>query len=114
MAEAKLAQERPDHTLQATALVHEAYVRLVDQAEPQGWDNTRHFFSAAAEAMRRILIERARQRASIKRGGGRERIMLEAVEPVVLPLGTVPPAPGKSPVSTWPSRSPVPPSTSPS
>ncbi len=55
LAEVKLAGEKPGQTLQATALVHEAYVRLVDQTNPQQWDNSRHFFSAAAEAMRRIL-----------------------------------------------------------
>ena len=74
LAEAKLAHEKPGQTLQATALVHEAYVRLVDASNPQQWENSRHFFSAAAESMRRILIERARQRASLKRGGDRERI----------------------------------------
>ena len=74
LSAAKLANEKPGQTLQATALVHEAYVRLVDQAEPQQWDNSRHFFSAAAESMRRILIERARARASLKRGGDRERV----------------------------------------
>ena len=62
LAEAKLAQEKPGQTLQATALVHEAYMRLVDQTKAPSWDNSRHFFSAAAEAMRRILIERARER----------------------------------------------------
>ena len=86
LAAAKLAHEQPGQTLQATALVHEAFMRLVDQATPQQWDNSRHFFSAAAESMRRILIERARQRASLKRGGDRERIALDAVEPSVLPL----------------------------
>lgn len=86
LAEARLAHEKPGQTLQATALVHEAYMRLVDQAEPQQWDNSRHFFSAAAEAMRRILIERARRRASLKRGGHRERLSINDVEPSVLPL----------------------------
>lgn len=86
LAAARLANERSGQTLQATALVHEAYVRLVDQINPQTWENSRHFFSAAAEAMRRVLIERARQRASLKRGGGRERIELEFVEPKILPL----------------------------
>lgn len=86
LAATKLAHEKPGQTLQATALVHEAFVRLVDQTTPQQWDNSRHFFSAAAEAMRRILIERARQRASLKRGGDRERIEMEAVEPAILPL----------------------------
>src|SRR5512139_1956917 len=70
LAAAKLAQEWPGQTLQATALVHEAYIRLVDQTTPQQWDSSRHFFAAAAEAMRRILVERARQKQSLKRGGG--------------------------------------------
>ena len=86
LAEAKLAHEKPGQTLQATALVHEAYLRLVDGENQQKWENSRHFFAAAAESMRRILIERARQRASLKRGGGRERIELEVAEPSVLPL----------------------------
>ncbi len=69
LAAAKLVHEKPGHTLQATALVHEAFVRLVDQTTPPQWDNQRHFFAAAAEAMRRILIERARRKMSLKRGG---------------------------------------------
>lgn len=86
LASAKLAHEKPGQTLQATALVHEAFMRLVDQTTPQQWENTRHFFSATAESMRRILIERARHRASLKRGGDREQIELDAVEPSELPL----------------------------
>lgn len=86
LAEAKLANEKPGLTLQATALVHEAYVRLVDQASPQDWDNSRHFFAAAAEAMRRILIERARLRASLKRGGDGKRVDIDLIEPAELPL----------------------------
>lgn len=86
LAAAKLAHEKSGQTLQATALVHEAYMRLVDQTRPQRWDNSRHFFAAAAESMRRILIERARRRASLKYGGGGERIELDAVEPSVMPL----------------------------
>jgi len=86
LAAAKLAHEKPGQTIQATALVHEAFLRLVDQNAPQQWDNSRHFFAAAAEAMRRILIERARQRASLKRGGDLERIELAAVDPMALPL----------------------------
>ena len=66
LAAAKLAHEKPGQTLQATALVHEAYIRLVDQTAQQRWDGSRHFFAAAAEAMRRILIERARQKQSLK------------------------------------------------
>lgn len=65
LAAAKLAQEKPGQTLQATALVHDAYIRLVDQSVPQQWDTRRHFFAAAAEAMRRILIERVRQKRSL-------------------------------------------------
>jgi len=86
LAAAKLVQEKPGQTLQATALVHEAYIRLVEGGESQSWDNRRHFFAAAAEAMRRILIERARQKQAIKRGGGLERVDLDAVEPAVLPM----------------------------
>lgn len=86
LAAAKLAQEKVGQTLQATALVHEAYLRLVGQMEQQPWDNSRHFFAAAAEAMRRILIERARQKASLKRGGDRERVELADIETAVLPL----------------------------
>ncbi|MCA9172343.1 MAG: sigma-70 family RNA polymerase sigma factor [Planctomycetales bacterium] len=86
LAASKLANEKPGQTLQATALVHEAYVRLVGHASTQPWDGRGHFFAAAAEAMRRILIERARHRASLKRGGDRERIELASVEPAILPL----------------------------
>lgn len=86
LAAVKLAHEKAGQTIQATALVHEAYMRLVDQSASQPWDNSRHFFAAAAEAMRRILIERARQKASLKRGGGRERIDIADIEPAVLPL----------------------------
>jgi RNA polymerase sigma factor (TIGR02999 family) len=76
LAAARMASERPEHTLQATALVHEAYVRLVDVERVQHWNSRSQFFSAAAEAMRRILIESARKRNSLKRGGARERIEL--------------------------------------
>jgi RNA polymerase sigma factor (TIGR02999 family) len=69
LAAARLAQEKPGQTLQATALVHEAYLRLIGPANAQGFDNRGHFFSAAAEAMRRILIDRARRRASERHGG---------------------------------------------
>jgi RNA polymerase sigma factor (TIGR02999 family) len=79
LAAQKLAQERPGQTLQATALVHEAYLRLVDVDRAQHWNSRRHFFAAAAEAMRRILVERARTRGSFKRGGGRERLDLDDV-----------------------------------
>jgi RNA polymerase sigma factor (TIGR02999 family) len=73
LAAQKLAQERPGQTLQATALVHEAYIRLVDVGKVQRWDSRRHFFAAAAEAMRRILVDQARSKKSQKRGGGRQR-----------------------------------------
>ena len=76
LAAAKLANEKPGQTLQATALVHEAYVRLVDQGSPQEWDGRGHFFAAAAEAMRRILIERARRKKAEKHGGHLDRVEL--------------------------------------
>jgi RNA polymerase sigma factor (TIGR02999 family) len=69
LAAAKLAQEKPGQTLQATAIVHEAYIRLVDVEKAQHWDSRGHFFTAAAEAMRRILVERARKKARVKHGG---------------------------------------------
>lgn len=69
LAAGKLAHEAPGQTLQATALVHEAYLRLVDAESPQSWDSRGHFFAAAAEAMRRILVEAARRKKSLKRGG---------------------------------------------
>ncbi len=87
LAAQKMAQESPGQTLQATALVHEAYLRLVDVANSQHWNSRGHFFAAAAEAMRRILIDRARERLARKRGGGRKRIPLEEVDP---PAGTPP------------------------
>jgi len=77
LAGQKLAREKPGHTLQATALVHEAYVRLVDADMVQNWDCRGHFFAAAAEAMRRILIEAARHKARRKRGGGLRRVELD-------------------------------------
>jgi RNA polymerase sigma factor (TIGR02999 family) len=79
LAAQRLAQEAPGQTLQATALVHEAYLRLVDVERTQHWNSRRHFFAAAAEAMRRILVEQARARGSIKRGRGRERLDLDGV-----------------------------------
>jgi len=79
LAAQKLAQEKPGQTLEATALVHEAYLRLVDTDRAQHWNSRRHFFAAAAEAMRRILVERARARASLKRGGGHERLDLDTL-----------------------------------
>jgi RNA polymerase sigma factor (TIGR02999 family) len=83
LAAARLAREPAGLTLQATALVHEAYMRLVAGGDP-GWDGRAHFFGAAAEAMRRILVERARQRKQLKRGGGRKREPLDSVVPADL------------------------------
>jgi RNA polymerase sigma factor (TIGR02999 family) len=85
LAARKLAREKPGQTLQETALVHEAYVRLVGKGseaasrEPR-WDNLGHFFAAAAETMRRILIDRAREKRSQKRGGGRKRLDIDAID----------------------------------
>jgi len=78
LAAQKLAQEKPGQTLQATALVHEAYIRLVDKAQP--WNSRGHFFAAAAEAMRRILIERARGKRRHKRGGDWRRVDLDNLD----------------------------------
>ena len=80
LAAQRLAEERPGQTLQATALVHEAYVRLVGGASDQNWEGRGHFFAAAAEAMRRILIDRARHKNSRKAGGGRRRVDLNEIE----------------------------------
>jgi len=78
LAAQRMSKESPGHTLQATALVHEAYLRLVG-SENQNWSGRRHFFSAAAEAMRRILIENARRKRSLKHGGSRKRVELNEV-----------------------------------
>jgi RNA polymerase sigma factor (TIGR02999 family) len=83
LAAQRLAQEKPGQTLQATALVHEAYLRLVDGEQTQDWDGRRHFFFAAAEAMRRILIDRARHKQTRKAGGGRRRLDLDDIEPAL-------------------------------
>ena len=80
LAAQRLAQEAPGQTLQATGLVHEAYLRLVDVEKAQGWDSRGHFFAAAAEAMRRILVENARHKRSQKAGHGRQRLALDDVE----------------------------------
>jgi RNA polymerase sigma factor (TIGR02999 family) len=85
LAAQKLAQEKAGQTLQATALVHEAYVRLLRSDEAGGpgeqrWDSRGHFFAAAAEAMRRILIDRAREKGCQKRGGGRKRLDIDAID----------------------------------
>lgn len=77
LASAKMERETPNQTLQPTALVHEAYLRLVDHPQPQTWENRAHFFAAAAEAMRRILIERARHRATQRAGRDWKRIKLD-------------------------------------
>ena len=77
LAQDRMSAEAPDHTLQATALVHEAYIRLVGKNDP-GWQNRGHFFAAAAEAMRRILVDHARAKQADKRGGDWQRISLEA------------------------------------
>lgn len=83
LAAAKLALENPGQTLQATALVHEAYVRLVDVERAQDWDGRGHFFAAAAEAMRRILVDQARRKQGPKAGGHLHRVGMEHVNPSV-------------------------------
>ncbi len=80
LAAAKLAQEKPGQTLQATALVHDAYLRLVDVEKAQHWNSRSHFFAAAAEAMRRILVEAARRKTRQKHGGGRGRVALTGLD----------------------------------
>jgi RNA polymerase sigma factor (TIGR02999 family) len=80
LAANRLASEKPGQTLEATALVHEAYLRLVDGERVQQWDSRGHFFAAAAEAMRRILVERAREKGCTKRGGRLKRINVDAVD----------------------------------
>jgi RNA polymerase sigma factor (TIGR02999 family) len=87
LAAARMAEERPGHTLQATALVHEAYVRLVGSADPSVWAGRGHFFAAAAEAMRRILVEQARNKATLKRGGEHGRQAIDPDEVPVTPPG---------------------------
>jgi RNA polymerase sigma factor (TIGR02999 family) len=86
LAAQKLAHEKPGQTLQATALVHEAYLRLVDVDQAQPWNSRGHFFAAAAEAMRRILIEQARQKGSQRRGGARDRYELRDDDLIAAPL----------------------------
>lgn len=80
LATQRLAQEKPGQTLQATALVHEAYLRLVGNDSLKHWDSRGHFFAAAAEAMRRTLLNRARDRKRLKRGGERRRVDLDQIE----------------------------------
>ena len=87
LAASKLSRERPGQTLQATALVHEAYLRILG-GESAKWDNSVHFFGAAAEAMRRILVEKARRKARLKHGGGRERQELHEADAIVLEEST--------------------------
>jgi RNA polymerase sigma factor (TIGR02999 family) len=86
LAARNLAHEKPGQTLQATALVHEAYIRLVDAEKVQHWNSRGHFFAAAAEAMRRILIEKARQKSTWRRGQGRARSELREDDLVASPL----------------------------
>ena len=81
LAAHKMAREQPGQTLAATALVHEAYLRLVDTEKAQQWNSRGHFFAAAAEAMRRILVERARHKRSLKAGGDRRRLEMAEIEP---------------------------------
>ncbi len=81
LAARKLGREKPGQTLQTTALVHEAYIRLVDNEKAQHWNSRGHFFGAAAEAMRRILVEQARRKGALKAGGGRQRVGLSDVDP---------------------------------
>src|SRR5947209_19689187 len=83
LAAQRLAQEKPGQTLQATALVHEAYLRLVGGEQTPDWNGRGHFFAAAAEAMRRILIDRARHKQTHKAGGGRRRLDLDDLEPAL-------------------------------
>ncbi len=82
LAAQKMAQEKPGQTLQATALVHEAYLRLVE-GEDQHWNSRGHFFKAAAEAMRRILVENARRKKRLKRGGHRKKVSIDNVDLVI-------------------------------
>lgn len=83
LATAKLAHEKPGQLLQATALVHDAYICLVDVDKAQHWNSRGHFFAAAAEAMRRILINQARRKASLKAGGHQNRVNLSEAEPEI-------------------------------
>jgi len=85
LAAARMAQESPDHTLQATALVHEAYIRLVDAERAQHWNSRGHFYGAAAEAMRRILVDNARRKHSKQRGGHVKQVDLLDADLVAIP-----------------------------
>src|SRR5207302_489343 len=83
LATQRLAQEKPGQTLQATDLVHEAYLRLVDADQSRHWDNRAHFFAAAAEAMRRILVDRARRKQRLRHGGQLQKHPLDENEPAI-------------------------------
>src|SRR5262245_51381098 len=85
LAARQLAREKPGQTIQATELVHEAYLRLVGSSQPQNWQGRRHFFGAAAKAMRRILVDRARRKQRVKHGGNLERIDFEEIQ---IPIAT--------------------------
>jgi RNA polymerase sigma factor (TIGR02999 family) len=87
LAAQKLAQEKPGQTLEATALVHEAYLRLVDGDQAKHWNSRHHFFAAAAEAMRRILIEQARRKLRVRHGGARKRLDLDRLDPAAEECG---------------------------
>ena len=87
LAASKFANEKPGHTLQATALVHEAYLRIVDVEKAQHWDSRGHFFAAAAIAMRRILVEEARRKQRLKRGGEGQRVPFDGID---VPFGMQP------------------------
>jgi RNA polymerase sigma factor (TIGR02999 family) len=88
LAAHKLAQENPGQTLQATVLVHDAYIRLVDVEKAQHWNSRGHFFAAAAEAMRRILIDHARRKHRARRGGGMKRVELGDMDDIAMVTGT--------------------------
>src|SRR5713226_1258733 len=81
-----MTQEKPGQTLQATALVHEAYLRLVDVDQAQQWDSRRHFFAAAGEAMRRILVDKARRKQRLRHGGELHKLPLDDNEPAIASL----------------------------
>jgi RNA polymerase sigma factor (TIGR02999 family) len=83
LARVRLSREQPGQTLQATALVHEAYLRLVDNERAEHWDSRGHFFSAAAEAMRRILVDQARHKKTVRAGGGHQRVEMSQIQPTI-------------------------------
>jgi RNA polymerase sigma factor (TIGR02999 family) len=89
LAAGYLRRERSDHTLQPTAVLHDAYLRLIEKTHPQ-WEGRVHFFAAAAQVMRRILVDHARERRAAKRGGGAERVALDSETPVAAPGGEAP------------------------